>query len=94
MTPEPTAMDATPALPQVLEEGYRGFLIRIPIPEATPVAAGTPVQVSVAAISQHAIAHMDAIRWAPVEGSEGDLHTLARIKQAIDEALDGVDRAS
>ena len=50
MTPEPTAMDATPALPQVLEEGYRGFLIRIPIPEATPAAAGTPVQVSVAAI--------------------------------------------
>lgn len=92
---EPSAEDVTPLVPSVLEEGYRGFLIRIPIPEATPGACGIPVHVdvSVTAVTQHATMHMEAIRWEPVEGSEGNLHTLARIKQAIDDALDGAGRA-
>jgi len=74
---------------RILEEGYRGFLIRIPVPESGGRILPTPVQASVTAVTDHAAAHLDAVRWDAVEQSEGDLHTLAHIKHAIDVALDG-----
>ncbi|WP_312306291.1 hypothetical protein [Pulveribacter sp.] len=74
---------------RILEEGYRGFLIRIPVPESGGRILPTPVQASVTAVTDHAAEHLDAVRWDAVEQSEGDLHTLAHIKHAIDVALDG-----
>ncbi len=73
-----------------LEEGYRGFLIRIPVPEQDDGRiASEPVEASVTAVTDHAAAHLDDVQWDAVERSEGDLHTLAHIKHAIDVALDG-----
>lgn len=74
---------------RVLEEGYRGFLIRIPVTESAGRILPLPVQASVTAVTGHAAAHLDAVRWEAVEQSEGDLHTLAHIKHAIDVALEG-----
>lgn len=76
----------------MLEEGYRGFLIRIPVPEAGTDAAPASLNASVTAVSSHAAAYIDAVDWRTVEGSQGDLHTLARIRRAIDAALDHVER--
>ncbi|SDL95358.1 hypothetical protein SAMN05428957_101271 [Oryzisolibacter propanilivorax] len=75
----------------VLEESYRGFLIRIPVPEQDGRMVSEPVQVSVTAITDHAATHLDLVRWDAVERSEGDLHTLAHIKHAIDVALEGAE---
>ena len=73
---------------RMLEEGYRGFLIRIPVPEDGGRLISSPVQASVVAVTDHAAAHLDAVRWDAVEQSEGDLHTLMHIKHAIDVALE------
>lgn len=75
----------------VLEEGYRGFLIRIPVPEHGGKLLSLPVEVSVVAMTEHAAEHLDAVRWDAVRSSEGDLHTLAHIKHAIDMALEGTE---
>ncbi|GEM_PF-874245 len=75
----------------ILEEGYRGFLIRIPVPEQNGQVVSLPVEASVTAVTDHAAAHLDVVRWEAVEQSEGDLHTLAHIKHAIDVALDGAE---
>lgn len=74
---------------QVIEEGYRGFLITIPVPEQGGRMVSQPVDASVTAVTDHAAAHLDMVRWDAVQRSEGDLHTLAHIKHAIDVALDG-----
>jgi len=75
----------------VLEQGYRGVLIRIPVPERDGRIVPTPVEATVTAMTEHAAAHIDAVRWDAVRQSEGDLHTLAHIKHAIDVALDGAE---
>ncbi len=75
----------------ILEEGYRGFLIRIPVPEREGCMVSRPVEASVSAVTDHAAAHLALVRWQAVEQSEGDLHTLAHIKHAIDVALEGTE---
>ncbi|WP_313071953.1 hypothetical protein [Melaminivora sp.] len=75
----------------ILEEGYRGFLIRIPVPEQDGRILPQPVQATVTAMTEQAAAHFDAVQWDAVRQSEGDLHTLAHIKHAIDVALDGLE---
>lgn len=77
-------MEAAPR-DSMLEEGYRGFLIRIPLPGGNGPLTATA---SVEAVSDHAAAHIDDVGWERAAGSEGDLHTLAKIKHAIDLALD------
>lgn len=84
-------MTADPQGIHILEEGYRGFLIRIPVPQQDGRIVSQPVEASVTAVTDHAAAYLEAVRWDAVERSEGDLHTLAHIKHAIDVALEGTE---
>lgn len=84
-------MTAAPQDIHILEEGYRGFLIRIPVPQQGGCIVPQPVEASITAVTDHAAAYLEFVRWDAVERSEGDLHTLAHIKHAIDVALDGTE---